>query len=195
MCMSECRFVCSDHVCNHLKQVQKLPAFIAPWQSHQHSLQTPPLRTPSSLTLHPHHCYGNHNCRKRNHLRKKKKKNLRQWNIWDVRACCAKRQANHFTPLSTVSERDTATISCKPSLSDHLSFSLSLRWQSCSIGCGLCDKWKWFVSIPYYRLFSVCIHYSLCVHVSSRLFQCFLCLYVGSHICLSHLSIHLSFYM
>lgn len=92
-----------------------------------------------------------------------KKKNLRQWNIWDVRACCAKRQTNHFTPLSTVSERDTATISCKPSLSDHLSLflSLSLRWQSSSFGCGVCDRWKWFLSLP---------HYSLCVRVSSRLF-------------------------
>lgn len=177
MCMSECRFVCSDHVCNHLKQVQKLPAFIAPWQSHQHSLQTPPLRTPSSLTLHPHHCYGNHNCRKRNHLRKKKKKTWgnEKSEMLELVVLRDKQTISHPYPLCLKEIQ-------QPSLANHLfqtislSLSLSLRWQSSSIGCGLCDKWKWFVSIPYYRLFSVCIHYSLCVRVSSRLFQCFLCL-------------------
>ncbi len=77
-----------------------------------------PLHTPSSLTSPP--SLWQPHLQKKKPL-KKKKKNLRQWNIWDVRACCAKRTSNHFTPLSAVSERYTATISFRPSLSLSLS--------------------------------------------------------------------------
>ncbi len=138
--VSVCGFVCLVHVCYHLKQVQKLPALITPYQSHQHSLQTSPYT--HHPPLHPHHRYGNHICRKRNHLKKKKK-------TW----------GNEISEmLELVVLRDKQTIShpyplClkeiqQPSLSDLLSLSLSLSWQSCSFGCGVCDKREWlFLSL------------------------------------------------
>ncbi len=109
--------------------MQKLPALITPQQSHQHSLQTSPYT--HHPPLHPNHHYGNHICRKINHLKKTWSNEISE--MLELVVLRDKQNISHPYPLCLKEIQ-------QPSLSDLLSLSLSLSlslWADRAVNLGV----------------------------------------------------------